>query len=84
KPISPARCGYIHHEKNYLKVWPWLAAIYVNRPDKDNGNHLRFCTGTLICSQWVITAASCFYHIHENNATEKEFEEVTKVSGLTL
>ncbi|GFX84577.1 hypothetical protein TNCV_723851 [Trichonephila clavipes] len=84
KTISYALCGYIKHEKHFLKNWPWLAAIYVNRPDKEKNNHLRFCTGTLICSQWVITAASCFYHEHENNATEKEFEQVTKMDENVL
>ncbi|GFQ79614.1 uncharacterized protein TNCT_375241 [Trichonephila clavata] len=38
----------------------------------------------LICSQWVITAASCFYHEHENNATKKEFEQVTKEVFVSL
>ncbi|CAL1296471.1 unnamed protein product [Larinioides sclopetarius] len=78
KPINPAQCGYIKHEHDYLKHWPWLAAIYVNLPDESNSTRLSLCGGTLICSEWILTAASCFYQIYENNATEKIVEKVTE------
>ncbi|GBL82024.1 hypothetical protein AVEN_50597-1 [Araneus ventricosus] len=78
KPVDPARCGYIKHEHDYLKHWPWLAAVYVNLPNDSNSTRLSLCGGTLICSEWILTAASCFYQIYENNATEKVFEKVTE------
>ncbi|GIY37008.1 uncharacterized protein CDAR_306271, partial [Caerostris darwini] len=83
KPINPARCGYIKQEKNYLKHWTWLAAVYVNSPDKYNATNLQFCSGTLICEQWVITAASCFYHTYQNNGTE-EFKKTTEAIFVVL
>ncbi|CAL1296474.1 unnamed protein product [Larinioides sclopetarius] len=82
KPINPAQCGYIKHEHDYLKHWPWLAAIYVNLPDESNSTRLSLCGGTLICSEWILTAASCFYQIYENNATEKIVEKVTEDTYL--
>ncbi|XP_054724613.1 complement factor B-like [Uloborus diversus] len=53
--VGPGRCGYVKRKSNYLLKWSWLAAIYV-----DFGDDLRFCSGVLICSDWVMTAASCF------------------------
>ncbi|XP_071036846.1 complement C2 isoform X2 [Parasteatoda tepidariorum] len=48
-------CGYIKDSSFHLKKWPWMAAIYVG-----SSPELRFCTGTLICSDWILTSASCF------------------------
>ncbi|XP_055939093.1 complement C2-like isoform X2 [Argiope bruennichi] len=78
KPINPARCGYIKHEHDYLKRWPWLAAVYINLPNESNSTRFSLCGGTLICSEWILTAASCFYNVYENNATEKVFEKVSE------
>ncbi|KAG8181467.1 hypothetical protein JTE90_017528 [Oedothorax gibbosus] len=63
RPISPSRCGYVKSEQDYLKTWPWLSAIYIGLPDPRNETKLSLCSGALICSQWILTAAACFYHL---------------------
>ncbi|KFM67245.1 Complement factor B, partial [Stegodyphus mimosarum] len=68
--VDPGRCGYVKNKQHHLKVWPWLAAIYVAIPNNASKPRLSFCGGTLICRQWVLTAASCFYHVEKNETDE--------------
>lgn len=47
-PISKYQCGYNGTDEDR----PWLATLYIGHP-------MKLCGGVLICSQWVITTATC-------------------------
>lgn len=65
-PISKDQCGY-----NATAEQPWLATLYIEREP------FRICSGVLICSQWVLTAASCLYE----NTTLIDKKDVFVVLG---
>ncbi|XP_023242199.1 uncharacterized protein LOC111640420 [Centruroides sculpturatus] len=67
-----ASCGLLPESKSksssdVVAKWPWLAVVYVLFPSEDNQPKLGICSGSLICSRWVLTSASCFYGEDKTN-----------------
>uniref|UniRef100_A0A1W7RA24 C3/C5 convertase n=1 Tax=Hadrurus spadix TaxID=141984 RepID=A0A1W7RA24_9SCOR len=73
-PLGKEKCGVItKNSPEAIPGWPWLAVIYVKHARKENQKTSRMgiCSGSLICSQWVLTSASCFYGEDETIQTSK-------------
>lgn len=43
-----------------ISEWPWLVSLHVLRVDKPKPSFKHICGGTLISTQWIMSAAHCF------------------------
>ncbi|XP_078493489.1 uncharacterized protein LOC100179863 [Ciona intestinalis] len=66
--------------------WPWQVSLqeyfYSHRFNYSNWMH--FCGGTIVSSQWVITAAHCLQQITENEYSIHKFSAVFGLFRLNL
>ncbi|XP_068964747.1 tryptase-like [Petaurus breviceps papuanus] len=55
-----ARAGIVGGEEASQKEWPWQVSLRVQEEENEYELWKHFCGGSLIHSQWILTAASCF------------------------
>src|SRR6185312_1056374 len=51
------------------RAWPWQVAMYARL---QNGQYYQACGGSLISSQWVLTAAHCVFSHQSGKAVSSE------------